>query len=116
MKNCLLLILLCASLVGYAQGFSITGKVADKQGVPIIGCNISVISQQDSLNMIIAISDDSGTFSVEGVTSGNYKMEISSIGYRKYSKDLFLDSSIDIGLITLEEEATSFWHFSLVPL
>ncbi len=106
MKNCLLLILLCASLAGYAQGFSITGKVADKQGVPIIGCNISVISQQDSLKRTIAISDNGGTFSVGDVTSGNYKIEISSIGYRKYSKDLFLDSSIDIGLITLDEEAT----------
>lgn len=99
-------ILLCVYSVCIAQSISVSGKVVEQNGEPIIGCNVLITSQQDSLNRKFAISDNKGFFFIEQLAPEKYKIELSCIGYAMYSDNLSLSKSVDLGLITLKEETT----------
>jgi hypothetical protein len=63
-----------------------------------------ITARQDSLNKKFATSDNDGSFVINGLTAGVYKIEASFIGFATYSTDLPLSKSTDLGLITLKEE------------
>lgn len=69
----LFLSMLC--LVAFAQGRTITGKVIDGTGEPVIGANVSVLGTTNG-----TITDLDGNFSLSSVPS-DAKIQISFIGY-----------------------------------
>lgn len=69
----LFLSMLC--LVAFAQGRTITGKVIDGAGEPVIGANVSVLGTTNG-----TITDLDGNFSLSSVAS-DAKIQISFIGY-----------------------------------
>lgn len=69
----LFLSMLC--LVAFAQGRTITGKVIDGTGEPVIGANVSVVGTTNG-----TITDLNGNFSLSSVAP-DAKIQISFIGY-----------------------------------
>lgn len=93
--------------IGFAQELCISGKVVDKQGQPLNGCNILLISQRDSVDKTFTVSESNGTFKLKKLKVGSYLLEISFIGYVTHSMNLTLDKPVDLGTIILQEEPMS---------
>lgn len=98
------LICFCMTDIVLAQNFSIRGIVTDNTKKSIAGSSVVIRSQQNTLFCKGCTSDALGRFEITGLSSGNYNLEVSFIGYSKYVTRIALNNSIDIGEIVLKEE------------
>ncbi len=105
----LICLLLCPVLV-FAQKSSVnvSGTIKDKvssEALPFV--NILLKKSTDSSFVSGTISNDNGLFTISDANPGDYLLEVTYIGYRKYSSLLFIGSNsefIDLGAILLEED------------
>ncbi|MEJ2615182.1 MAG: carboxypeptidase-like regulatory domain-containing protein, partial [Ignavibacteriaceae bacterium] len=72
-----ILLLLITNIDLFAQG-TVTGKVMDSQGKPVIGVNAILLNTS-----LGAASDNDGNFKISNVPAGNYTLRFSSVGYKK---------------------------------
>ncbi|WP_370476205.1 outer membrane beta-barrel family protein [Tamlana flava] len=99
------LLLLCGLLipfVSFSQEFKISGYVKDTNNQPIAYANVVLIVTNENPEFG-DITDDSGKFLIDGVSSGNYKLKVSFLGYKEFLKDINLESDVDLGTMVLEE-------------
>lgn len=72
-----LLLLFTISAIGFSQNGTITGKIKDNAKTEIIGVNIYL------KNTIIGTeTNQNGEFKIANLKSGNYRLEISHLGYK----------------------------------
>lgn len=64
------------AMSGYAQSKTITGKIIDSTGEPVIGASVLVKGTTNGV-----ISDIDGNFSLQGVAE-NATIQISFVGYK----------------------------------
>lgn len=101
------LIALYACLNGFAQQIQLKGTIKNSENHPIEFANI-VLQTADSAMVAGTTSDLKGRFELAGITSGTYRLSVSSMGYRTQEIWLeALDRSRNLGEILLEEEAFS---------
>lgn len=87
---------------------SVSGTIKDKvsnETLPFV--NIVLKKSADSSFVSGTISNDNGLFTISDAKPGDYLLEVTYIGYRKYSSPLFIGSNsefIDLGAILLEED------------
>ena len=99
------LLLLCGLFIpflSFSQEFKISGYVKDTNNQPIAYANV-VLMVNDENPEFGDTTDDSGKFLIDGVSSGNYKLKVSFLGFTEFLKDINLDGDIDLGTILLEE-------------
>ncbi|WP_222166161.1 TonB-dependent receptor domain-containing protein [Edaphocola aurantiacus] len=108
----LVLIATIAASIAHAQVSSVTvsglvkGKV-DKAAMPYV--NIVVKNEKDSAFVAGTVTDEEGRFSIAGIKPGNYRLDISFMGFEHREQPLFvgtLSAFLDIPVIELEEAAT----------
>ncbi len=86
---------------------TVTGKVIDnnlKQPVPY--ATVIIKSKADNATLTGGITSDEGTFELKEVPEGTHILEVQSIGYKIYSKEVVISSDnrkVDMGTITIEE-------------
>ncbi|MBT8267383.1 MAG: TonB-dependent receptor [Bacteroidia bacterium] len=84
----------------------VSGKILDEANVAIPSAVVSLFSEGKTEFIKAAISDDSGSFKIKNLPSGNYVLHVSSLGYADYNSDLFiLESSMDLGNINMITDA-----------
>ncbi|MDD4754832.1 MAG: TonB-dependent receptor [Prolixibacteraceae bacterium] len=97
------------NLLAQQNSVNVSGIMKEKAtGETLPFVNIILKKQADSLFVAGTISNDNGLFTISNVKPGDYLLEVSYIGLKKYSTPLFVGSNskyINIGLILLEEEA-----------
>ncbi|MBU2447230.1 MAG: TonB-dependent receptor [Bacteroidetes bacterium] len=81
MQFFLLTFLLCSSLT-FAQG-TLSGKVTDTKGTPIVGANVFIKG-----TTLGSATDINGNYTVEKVPEGNYTLRVTVIGYRESKAEL----------------------------
>jgi len=95
---------------------SLSGKVIDKNSKePIPYVNIS-IKKADKV-ITGGITQENGTFSIKNLALDSYTVEILFMGYKKETKNIKLtadDKSINLGTLTLEEEAVQLKGVDIV--
>ena len=64
------------AMSGYAQGKTVTGKIIDSTGEPVIGASVLVKGTTNGV-----ISDIDGNFSIQGVAN-DATLQISFVGYK----------------------------------
>ncbi len=84
----LLLLSLFLSVKAFSQNYEINGTVKDTSGNPLSEVNIVIIGRD-----IGAASNDEGKFSIKNIKPGDYQIEISSIGYQPYTKEIKITNS-----------------------
>jgi vitamin B12 transporter len=78
---------------------TISGRVKDAKGKPVIGASISIRNSYDG-----ATADSSGKFSFRTTEKGKLVLEITSIGYKPVNQDIVVETQpLDLS-ITLKEE------------
>lgn len=86
---------------------NVSGTIKDKvsnETLPFV--NVVLKKTGDSSFVSGTISNDNGLFTISDAKPGDYLLEVTYIGYRKYSSPLFIGSNsefIDLGSILLEE-------------
>ena len=103
-------ILFCSNL--FAQmGVTISGVVKEKETQSIIPyANVIVKSETDNTFVTGAATNEEGRFIIENVSSGNYILEISIIGFNTAKQSLFvgeLSKFLDVKTILLTGDITS---------
>ena len=89
---------------------TISGMVkdkADKSAIPYV--NIVVKKEKDSTFVAGTVTNDEGRFSIADIRPGNYRLEISFMGFEDMEQLLFVGSLsefLDIPVIELEEQST----------
>jgi iron complex outermembrane receptor protein len=100
MKKLLITYFLILSSV-FAQSGNLTGFVYDNSGQPIAGANVLVQNTNTG-----AATDAEGKFVIPDLRYGSYRLEISSIGYRRITTDeIIFDQNYTPKNFILEEEA-----------
>lgn len=95
-KVFILFLMLWSSIFMYAQHLSITGKITDKQGEPIIGASVLVKGTSNGV-----ITDLDGLFNLKDVPSDGV-LAVSYIGYKDV--EVKINASQKSYAITLEED------------
>ena len=85
-------ILCCLSLSGFAQAQTstvINGSVKDENNNPLESASISLYKAGDSVGFKNEISDKNGQYHFSAVSSGNWYIRVSAIGYSAMSGAIF---------------------------
>lgn len=82
---------------------SLSGRVLDGAGSPLIGANIALYQGETLASG--ATTNGNGTFAIAIVSTGQYKLQVSYVGYKPYTQDLTLRQSRKLGEIILHEDA-----------
>ena len=109
MKRMILFMLLCSVIVdAFAQKIEIKGCVMDGGNqVPMEFANV-VLQTVDSSFVSGATSDVKGSFRIEQVIPGDYRVVVSSLGYEtQYIAIQDITKSVDLGNITMSDAAVS---------
>ncbi len=86
----------------YAQSGGINGSVFDDENQPMSFVTIQLEGTSHG-----AVSDVNGNFSISNLPPGNYLIVSSFLGYKKFSKDITIGSSIVTFDIHMEKETSS---------
>jgi len=100
-----LLLFLSFTLISIAQQQSILIKVVDAKYNPVGFANISIVNKIDSTKITKTVTDSIGISKINIVAKTNYTIKVSAIGYKKYSKDYFINDQSSIA-IKLTEDPT----------
>ncbi|MCT4615485.1 MAG: outer membrane beta-barrel protein [Marinifilaceae bacterium] len=96
----------CFAFLSYGQQkLEIKGKIIDyAEKKPLPGATIVLKNTKDTLYIKGTISNEDGLFSIK-LKKGNYKLNVSFIGYTPYSNTISLDKkNINIGTVILKED------------
>jgi len=86
--------------------FSIVGVITDEKGTTLEGA--SVLIKENNRG---TVSDSSGKFMLDNLSTGNYTLQVSFLGYETFSKDMHLDQNLSLSC-TLK--STSYWGEEII--
>ena len=110
----LLFLFYFTSILVHSQEFYVSGKVLDQQGLPISYANVILTTKLDSTIVKGTSTDDNGLFKLNSITEDTYNLKITYIGYKEVFKEVSVNQDIELGVITLNEEAQNLDEVSLV--
>lgn len=103
MKRTLLILLFFAYSISQAQELSLTGSVKDDSNQPLAGATILLKTIENDTLIKATISNTEGVFLMENLKLNSYKLEISSIGYAKFEKQIELKKTTNLGEISMTQ-------------
>ena len=92
----LLLLLLLTSATIFSQAQQINGLVKDESGQPLNSATVSLIKAKDSSIIKLAVTNTDGYYIFSGISEGNYKVLVTSVGYARAFSANFLFNSSDV--------------------
>ena len=92
------------SFLCFSQEYSIDGVLVEVNGDAIAYANVVLIDSNDNIPLLGTTTNGAGYFNLEGIYAGNYKITITYLGFKPYSKSLVIDAKIDLGNVILEED------------
>jgi hypothetical protein len=102
----ILFILTSVNLV-FAQDltFEIDGRiVSSEDGTGIPGATVLFINVKDSARSRFSATDESGHFKVNQLEQAFYRLSITSMGFKPYTRILRITTSANLGNISLEQD------------
>jgi hypothetical protein len=84
----LILLFWLLSLPLIAQDFFLSGKVLDVQNQPIPFANILLLNPDKTISQG-AVSQEDGSFLIEGLDGAAYQLKVAFVGYEDYVSDMF---------------------------
>ena len=95
----------CFVMPALAQN-KITGTIVEEtngKGIPFV--NVGLFRQADSVFVSGAASDDKGKFELLA-PNGDYRLQVSAIGFQTFERELAVKGNQDLGLLKLTEGST----------
>src|SRR5687767_1215485 len=100
----------------FSQNLTVQGTVLDAVNKsPLIASSVILLNPIDSSLIKGVTADVDGNFLLENLSTGNYVLKITSLGYNNYLRTIALkDSSLDLGNILLKESSTTLKEINIV--
>jgi outer membrane receptor protein involved in Fe transport len=98
------LLLVLGISFGFAQN-SIKGKIIDSQNQPLPYANVILYKIGNETTPKGTVSDDNGDYSFKNIVKGNYKISVSTLGFKTEKAKKFQLSSNKTFNFTLKEES-----------
>ena len=98
------LLLILGISFGFAQN-SIKGKIIDSQNQPLPYANVILYKIGNETTPKGTVSDDNGDYSFKNIVKGNYKISVSTLGFKTEKAKKFQLSSNKTFNFTLKEES-----------
>lgn len=96
-----IILFLLGTLIYAQDQHTISGRITDTQDKPISIGDVLLLSLKT--NTLIKYSTIiNGSFSIEGISSGNYKIQISCLGFEPWERELELDENIFLEIQLIE--------------
>lgn len=92
-KYVFLLCFMVTSLATYAQTGSISGKVTDESGQPLLGATIVVKGTTRN-----AIVNEAGEFRITGVSNGTVTLQVRIIGYKTKEQQVTVNGDVTVNV------------------
>ncbi len=93
-KLLILMTLVLMSATTYSQNLTLKGKLTDKADKsPITGATIQLVSQKDSSQKNLKVTDSKGNFAFNNLQASVYTVRISYTGYEKIEQKINLQAS-----------------------
>nr|WP_321229205.1 TonB-dependent receptor [uncultured Psychroserpens sp.] len=96
-----------SSFLGYAQDYSVSGKILDANDSAIEFANIIIFNDDQSEVLKGTSTDQNGFFILNNLEPNTYVLKVSFIGYQGYEQKIVLNGSLDLKTITLEDDVES---------
>ena len=88
-----------------AQAPSVSGMLVDETGEPLIGANVLLRDEGDSVMLAGTATDTVGNFRIEAPAPGSYHLKASYLGYLGFKKVVNLgEEAQELGRITLRRD------------
>jgi len=95
-----------SSSVAFAQSCTVRGEIVDDNKVPLPGVLVRLVSLSDSSKSYARSTDMEGNFSFANVLSQTYRLELTAVGRKNYSRVVQVTGkTTDIGILVLNESA-----------
>ncbi|WBU89747.1 outer membrane beta-barrel protein [Cellulophaga omnivescoria] len=106
-KAFIVLLLLFTSFVSLAQTKNgIIGKVFEENNQPIEAATVTLLNPKDSTYIDYTITNTTGYFNLDKAKEGNYILQISSMGFESFFKNINYNTDLlDLKTIVLKEES-----------
>ncbi len=118
MKNSNLLIFTLMTLLsfsGKSQSHTLSGNVLDENREPVSFANVILKNAADSIIVKGEAANANGNFALRGIPSGDYLLEISSIGFQKfYQNNISLSADVNLGTIALKTNSNQLDEVSII--
>lgn len=89
MKRFPLLVALSLSVFPLFAQISVGGKISDEKNQSLAFASVALVSAQDSQLVRGALSDESGLFSIPNVLPGDYRLQVTMVGFETQFTDVF---------------------------
>ena len=105
-KTLFILLFLGYTSLSIAQAKNgIVGLVAEENNQPIEAATVTLLNPKDSTYVDYTITNNTGNFILEKAKKGNYILQISSMGFISYFKNVDYNTNlVDLKTITLKED------------
>jgi len=100
-----LLLFLSVSIFSIGQQQAVSIKVVDAKNNPVGFANITILNKIDSTKISNTITDSIGITKINLAAKNAYTISVSAIGYKKFSKDYFINEQSFIA-IKISEDPT----------
>jgi iron complex outermembrane receptor protein len=95
----------------WAQSGTVSGTVVDNAGDPLPGVQVSLQNEDGSSTGMVAISDDSGAYSITGVAAGTYTATATIDGFQRASQPVAIGAGAQL---TVAFELSPLFHQELI--
>ncbi len=86
-KYTLLTTLLCCFTASIVLAQDVTGKITDERSAPVKSASVHLLNTNKG-----TVSDESGNFILQNISTGSYIIEFSAVGYATQYKDVRIDN------------------------
>ena len=104
MRKIVTLFIYLFSIVGFAQGLRIKGRVVDSKNNPVAFANIVVSDGINTSDYKGTISNETGDFEIANLETKKYTLNISFLGYKTQVIEVQIDKDTSLTGIILEDE------------
>ena len=84
---------------------SVSGRVTDDEGNAIGRATVTMSRQDDGTKLRSVLTGNDGTFMIDSISGGRYRLSITCVGYDEYKKQLRVSGSVDLGTVMMEYSA-----------
>lgn len=102
-----LLLLVCIVRVSAQNRYIVFGKVFDESRNPIEFASVVLTDKATKKNVAGTTTGADGSFYLKDAKEGEYTLEVSILGYVKYTRDITVKSVVKIGDVILKEDVST---------
>ncbi|MGC9353218.1 MAG: TonB-dependent receptor [Mariniphaga sp.] len=103
--NLVFFICILHSIVSPAQsGYTISGNIISAEnGEAVAFANVALFDSTQNRILNGAAGNETGTFILNGVTPGTYKMQVSALGFESQTRKVEMNGNLNLGFIPFSE-------------